>query len=224
MFKNILSSFDSIKFSTHTSVHQASRHESNDRIQIVRSFFIITQDHTRFSHAEGKSRKNLLSFLKSTPIRRIQEARGKGFSIVFRFNAPCDKLPLCFFVDRKSPTEFYLSRFFPRRGLIRRVNHEKSRCTHTYPFFIIQTASGHGECLFPPSLPSYGRMLMVFNTGMTNTPYLAIFIRADHVSFRWLDYSDYLVSEKYRFRRLTVRNLPLTILSRGIKLLSNDGN
>lgn len=149
LFKNILSSFDSIKFSTHTSVHQASRHESNDRIQIVRSFFIITHDHTR----KENPAKIYYRFLKSTPIRRIQEARAKGFSIVFRFNAPCDKLPLCFFVDRKSPTEFYLSRFFPRRGLIRRVNHEKSRCTHTYPFFIIQTASGHGECLFPPLPP-----------------------------------------------------------------------
>lgn len=75
---------------------------------------------------------------------------------------------------------------------------------------------------------SYGLVLMVFNAEMTNTPYLAIFMRADHVSFRWLLYPDYLVPEKYCFRRFDAAQPTVIVLSRNIKLLPasemNRGN
>lgn len=40
----------------------------------------------------------------------------------------------CLATGRKSQQRILLSRFFPRWGLIRRVNHEKSRCVHAYLF------------------------------------------------------------------------------------------
>lgn len=98
----------------------------------------------------------------------------------------------------------------------------RGACT---PICFLWTPSGHGQCSGPVVLRprAYG-----FNAEMTNTPYLAIFMRADHVSFRWLLYPDYLVPEKYCFRRFDAAQPTVIVLSRNIKLLPasemNRGN
>jgi len=57
------------------------------------------------------------------------------------------------------------------------------------------------------------RVVHAFNAEMTNMPYLTIFMRGSHISFRSQD-RDYLVREKYRFRRLS----PSATATRGVSL------
>lgn len=91
-------------------------------------------------------------------------------------------------------------------------------------FFLCIIASKNGQCLVIFALrrpvyrlrrsPDSGTLIprlafIVFNAEMTNMSYLAIFMRADHISFRGSRLpGDYLVPEKYRFRRLSPGNLP----------------